>query len=79
MPNMSSRPRTYCAAPTVKHVRWTICNSAPSDFLAALDLHHGEERVARDMAIIRAKLIRLENLFAQHPALFQWQAPKPAP
>lgn len=31
------------------------------------------------MAIIRAKLIRLENLFAQHPALFQWQAPKPAP
>lgn len=57
----------------------TICNSAPSEFLAALALRHGDALIARNMAIVRANLILLEAFFAAHPDLFDWRAPKAGP
>ena len=57
----------------------TICNSAPSEFLATLALRHGEAIIARNMAIIQANLERLETFFAAHRNLFTWQAPKAGP
>ena len=57
----------------------TICNSAPSEFLATLALGHGDALIARNMAIIRANLTLLEAFFAAHTDLFEWQAPKAGP
>ncbi len=57
----------------------TICNSAPSEFLATLALGHGDALIARNMAIIRSNLTLLEAFFAAHTDLFEWQRPKAGP
>lgn len=54
----------------------TICNSAPSEFLAALALRHAEEIVARNLQIIRENLHRLDLFFRAHTKLFTWHRPK---
>ena len=54
----------------------TICNSAPSEFLATLALRHTEEIVERNMEIIRNNLDRLDLFFGTYPELFSWHRPK---
>ncbi len=57
----------------------TICNSAPSEFLATLALKHHESIAARNISIIQANLAQLQVFFDGHPDLFHWQAPKAGP
>jgi len=57
----------------------TICNSAPSEFLAALALRHSEVIVERNLQIVRSNLDRLDRFFAAHEGLFLWQRPKAGP
>ena len=54
----------------------TICNSAPSEFLATLALRHAEVIVERNVQIIRDNLDRLDAFFASHTELFRWQRPR---
>jgi aspartate/methionine/tyrosine aminotransferase len=54
----------------------TICNSAPSEFLAELALRHAESIVARNLQIIRENLDRLDRFFADHWKRFTWHRPK---
>ncbi len=54
----------------------TICNSAPSEFLAELALRHREKLVARNLAIITGNLALLDKFFANHPDRFAWQRPQ---
>lgn len=54
----------------------TICNSAPSEFLAALALRHAEAISERNRRIIRGNLDRLDLFFAAHARLFDWRRPK---
>lgn len=54
----------------------TICSSAPSEFLAALALRHGQRIIGRNMDIIRENLDRLDRFFASHGELFEWHRPK---
>jgi aspartate/methionine/tyrosine aminotransferase len=54
----------------------TICNSAPSEFLAELALRHREKLVARNMAIITGNLDLLDKFLACHSARFAWQRPQ---
>ena len=54
----------------------TICNSAPSEFLATLALRHAEAIAERNRQIIRRNLDRLDLFFAAHTQLFAWQRPK---
>jgi aspartate/methionine/tyrosine aminotransferase len=54
----------------------TICNSAPSEFLAELALRHREKLVARNMAIITGNLALLDEFLARHSARFAWQRPQ---
>ena len=54
----------------------TICASAPSEFLAALGLRHGDQLVQRNLAIIRHNLDRLDRFFAEHDNVFGWVRPK---
>jgi aspartate/methionine/tyrosine aminotransferase len=54
----------------------TICNSAPSEFLATLALRHAAAIVERNLQIIRRNLDRLDLFFGDHAELFAWTRPK---
>lgn len=54
----------------------SICNSAPSEFLAALALKHQDELVERNLGIIRDNLAVLDDFFARYKELFSWPKPK---
>jgi len=54
----------------------TICNSAPSEFLAELALRHRATLVERNLGIIRANLDVIDDLFARRAELFRWVRPQ---
>ncbi|HYL26884.1 MAG TPA: aminotransferase class I/II-fold pyridoxal phosphate-dependent enzyme [Candidatus Nitrosotalea sp.] len=53
----------------------TICNSAPSEFLASLALRHAEPLLERVRAIVARNLDTLDGFFARRPELFEWHRP----
>ncbi|HLT59440.1 MAG: aminotransferase class I/II-fold pyridoxal phosphate-dependent enzyme [Limnochordales bacterium] len=57
----------------------TICNSAPSEFLAALALRHGETLLARSRALLAANRAHVDGFFARHPDWFRWVRPSAGP
>jgi len=57
----------------------TICNSAPSEFLAALALRHQEQIIQRNREIIFHNLHLLHQFFNRFSHLFQWVAPQAGP
>lgn len=54
----------------------TICNSAPSEFLATLALRHQDKIVQRNLNIVRHNLNLLNNFFEAHRDIFNWSPPK---
>lgn len=54
----------------------TICNSAPSEFLAELALRHRERLVERNLGIIRRNLDIIDDLFVRRADLFGWVRPQ---
>ena len=54
----------------------TLCNSAPSEFLATLALRHADAIAGRNLAIIRENLDRLDAFFGSHKDRFGWYRPK---
>ncbi len=54
----------------------TICNSAPSEFLAELALRHREKLITRNLGIITGNLVLLDQFFGRHPNRFAWQRPQ---
>jgi aspartate/methionine/tyrosine aminotransferase len=57
----------------------TICNSAPSEFLAELALRHRDVLARRNLGIIRRNLELLDQFFDRHEDLFVWRRPKAGP
>ncbi len=57
----------------------TICNSAPSEFLAELALRHREKLAARNLEIINRNLVLLDNFFTRYEDLFSWKKPIAGP
>lgn len=57
----------------------TICNSAPSEYLASLALRHRHVIIERNLGIIRRNLRLLASFFSQHQGLFVWHEPKAGP
>jgi len=57
----------------------TICNSAPSEFLAEIALRHREELTRRSVGIITENLSLLDVFFEQHDDVFAWQRPTAGP
>jgi aspartate/methionine/tyrosine aminotransferase len=57
----------------------TICNSAPSEFLAELALRHRHTLARRNVAIITHNLEILDAFFARYPERFVWQRPAAGP
>jgi aspartate/methionine/tyrosine aminotransferase len=54
----------------------TICNGAPSEFLATLALRHADAIVDRNRRLVHDNLDRLDRFFASHRDLFDWYRPK---
>lgn len=57
----------------------TICNSAPSEFLAELALRHGEKITDRNIQIILENLLLLNSFFNRRQDQFNWTAPSAGP
>lgn len=57
----------------------TICNSAPSEFLATLALDHREVLVERNRSIIRTNLSVLEDFMVRHGDRIRWIRPQGGP
>ena len=53
----------------------TICNSAPSEFLAELALRHREKLAQRNLEIITGNLAILDGFFERHARAFSWIRP----
>lgn len=54
----------------------TICNSAPSEFLAEVAMRNRQKLVARNLGIIKRNLQVMDDFFAQHVDLFSWVRPQ---
>lgn len=54
----------------------TICNSAPSEFLAELGLRHRQTLIDRNLGIIKANLAIIDDLFSRYSSLFSWDRPQ---
>lgn len=57
----------------------TICNSAPSEFLAELGLRHRQSLATRNLSIIRHNLALLDDFFTRHSDRFSWVRPTAGP
>jgi aspartate/methionine/tyrosine aminotransferase len=57
----------------------TICNSAPSEFLAEVAMRHREELSVRSIKTITHNLSILDDFFERYGKMFQWQRPKAGP
>lgn len=57
----------------------TICNSAPSEFLATLALRNAGPIVERNLRIIRDNLGLLDGFFEANEERFDWHRPKAGP
>jgi len=53
----------------------TICNSAPSEFLAALALRRRDVVLNASRALLRANRAAADAFFARHAARFEWSRP----
>jgi aspartate/methionine/tyrosine aminotransferase len=53
----------------------TICNSAPSEFLAEVALRNRHKLVARNLGIIKNNLEVVDELFTRHSDMFEWIRP----
>jgi aspartate/methionine/tyrosine aminotransferase len=54
----------------------TICNSAPSEFLADLALRNRDKLAARNLEIIQRNLSIVDSFLARHADLFSWVRPR---
>ncbi len=57
----------------------SICNSAPSEFLAELALRHRQTLATRNLYLIRSNLQLLDAFFASHADRFAWVRPQAGP
>jgi len=53
----------------------TICNSAPSEFLAEVALRNRQTLIDRNVGIIKNNLEIVDELFTRHSSLFEWVRP----
>jgi len=57
----------------------SICNSAPSEFLATIALKHRHRLVQRNLNIIKENLALWDRFFSDYAHLFSWPKPKAGP
>lgn len=53
----------------------TICNAAPSEFLAEVAVRNRQKLINRNLSIIKQNLDVVDGLFTRHSAFFDWVRP----
>jgi aspartate/methionine/tyrosine aminotransferase len=54
----------------------TICNSAPSEFLAEVAMRNRGKLIERNLGIIKSNLEVMDEFFSRHSSLFTWIRPQ---
>jgi aspartate/methionine/tyrosine aminotransferase len=54
----------------------TICNSAPSEFLAEVGMRNRRKLIERNLGIIQDNLAVVDGFFDRHADLFAWVRPR---
>jgi len=54
----------------------TICNSAPSEFLAEVALRQSQKLIDRNLGIIKHNVEVIDDLFTRYSSLFTWNRPQ---
>jgi aspartate/methionine/tyrosine aminotransferase len=54
----------------------TICNSAPSEYLAEVAMRNRQKLVKRNLGIIKHNLTIIDEFFSRHANLFSWVRPR---
>ena len=54
----------------------TICNSAPSEFLAEVAMRNRQKLINRNLDIIKSNLTIMDDFFTRHADLFSWVRPQ---
>jgi aspartate/methionine/tyrosine aminotransferase len=54
----------------------TICNSAPSEFLAEVAMRNRQKIAERNLGIIKQNLTIIDDLFIRYSSLFSWVRPQ---
>jgi aspartate/methionine/tyrosine aminotransferase len=57
----------------------TICNSAPSEFLAEVAMRNRQKLISRNLGIIKNNLEVIDELFTRYSSLFTWNRPTAGP
>jgi len=57
----------------------TICNSAPSEFLASVALRNRATILARNLQIVKNNLPLYDDFFDKYADLFSWHKPNAGP
>ncbi len=57
----------------------SICNSAPSEFLATVALRNKQSLFDRSLSIIKNNLPELDRFFQDHQEVFNWRSPVAGP
>ncbi|NQS92515.1 MAG: aminotransferase class I/II-fold pyridoxal phosphate-dependent enzyme, partial [Chloroflexi bacterium] len=57
----------------------TICNSAPSEYLAEVALRHRDKLLSRNLEIILKNMVLLDEFFSLYDDRFSWIKPKAGP
>ncbi|HVN15035.1 MAG TPA: aminotransferase class I/II-fold pyridoxal phosphate-dependent enzyme [Anaerolineales bacterium] len=73
---IATRNREICARMAALKDYTTICNSAPSEFLAELAMRHRARLAERNLGIIKNNLAVMDDFFARHADLFSWVRPR---
>jgi len=54
----------------------TICNSAPSEFLAEVAMRNRQKLASRNLEIIKTNIKIVDEFFARHSSMFSWVRPQ---
>ncbi|MBK9927220.1 MAG: aminotransferase class I/II-fold pyridoxal phosphate-dependent enzyme [Anaerolineales bacterium] len=67
--------RIYNAMASLKDYT-TICNSAPSEFLAEVAMRNRHKLIERNLGIIKSNLAVMDEFFIRHSSIFNWIRPQ---
>ena len=76
---LASRNKTILENIAILKEYTTICNSAPSEFLAAVALRNRQTILERNIQIVHQNLPLYDAFFAKYSDLFSWHKPNAGP